>query len=299
MEYEIIEEGQELEFEIWIDFQRGKGDPARVFKAMSGLIESFESINSHLASTYDSSLNATLVLDEIESGSIKAKFRDFIEGLPDEALKEAEWKKIIGHFLLKSKYVLLEWLKDREEIVDREDVRVLEGELVKVAEETDLKLLPAYSAPQVEVILGDIHSVQESLAHLEIEDKAIFRYESNEIEFNQKLNISNEVVRDVLTKEVVSSSGEKIVKVKKPDYLGQSMWAFQYDGRSIEAKITDQGWLSEFQSRITDIKPGDSLRVILYEEISYGYEHEVVHRHYEIESVKEIIKPSSQSKMTF
>ncbi len=299
MELQIVEEEQELEFEIRIDFERGKGDPARVFKAMSGLIESFESINSHLASTYDSALNATLVLDEIEAGSIKAKFRDFIEGLPDEALKEAEWKKIMGHFLLKSKYAILEWLKDRDEVVDREDVRVLEGELVKVAEETDLKLLPAYSAPQVEVILSDIHSVQESLAHLEREDSAVFSYEGNEVEFNQDLNISNEVVRDVLTKEIVTSSGEKIIKVKKPDYLGQSMWAFQYDGRAIEAKITDQNWLAEFQSRITDIKPGDSLRVILYEEISYGYEHEIVHRHYEVESVKEIIKPPRQNKIGF
>ena len=299
MEFQLMKEAKELEFEILINFERGKGDPARIFKAMSGLIESFESINAHLAGTYDNSLNATLVLDDIESGSIKARFRDFIEGLPDEALKEAEWKKIMGHFLLKSKYKILEWLSERDEVVDREELRVLEGELVKVAEETDLKLLPAYAAPRPEVLLSDIHSVQESLAYLEDEDSASYSYEGKVIEFNKDLNISNEIVREVLTKEVVSSSSEKIIKVKKPDYLGQSMWAFQYDGRAIEAKITDQDWLTEFQSRLTEIKPGDSLRVILYEEISYGYEQEIVHRHYEVESVKEIIRPPRQNKIGF
>lgn len=72
---------EENEFEIKIDFKPGEGDPARIFKAMSGLIDSFQSLDSHLASSFDVGLDASLVLDNISAGSIKAKFRDLIEGL--------------------------------------------------------------------------------------------------------------------------------------------------------------------------------------------------------------------------
>jgi hypothetical protein len=175
----------------------------------------------------------------------------------------------------------------------------LEGELLRIAEETDLKKLPAYRAPTAGEILTDIHAVQESLSVLGDRDVATYRYGENEVEFNQDLNISNEIVREVLTKEVVKSSAQRIVKVKKPDYLGQSMWSFQYDGRAIEAKISDADWLVKFQSRAIDVRPGDSLRVLLYEEISYGYEAEIVHRHYEVENVYEIILPPKQHRIDF
>jgi len=290
---------EENEFEIKIDFKPGEGDPARVFKAMSGLIDSFQSLDSHLASSFDIALDASLVLDNISSGSIKAKFRDLIEGIPDEALKEAEWKKILGHFLLKAKYAILKWLQDKDEISHRDDVRVLEHDLVRLAEETDLKQLPAYTSPSAEVLLSGILGVQESLSYLSEGDSATYRYGEHVVSFNRELQISNEIVRDVLTKEVVKSSSKRIVKVKKPDYLGQSMWGLQYDGRSISAKITDTDWLFLFQRRKLDVKPGDSLRVMLYEEISYGYEGEIVHRHYEVEKVYEIIKPPKQGNITF
>ena len=287
------------EFEIKIDFVPDNGDPARVFKAMAGLIDAFQSIDSHLASSFDISLDATLILHEVKTGSIKAKFRDLIKGLPDEALKDASWKKIIGHFLVKAKYGLLNWLEDKTEIIHRDDVRILEGTLTEIAEETNLKLLPAYSSPSAEALLSDIHLIQESLTVLEDEDTVFYKYDHHEVKFNRELQISNEVIREVLTQEVVKSSSRRILKVKKPDYLGQSMWSFHYDGRAIEAKIVDIDWLTKFQNRDIEVKPGDSLDVKLYEEISYGYEGEVVHRYYEVEKVYKIIRPPNQKKLKF
>ena len=128
---------------------------------------------------------------------------------------------------------------------------------------------------------------------------ASYEYNGNSVPLNKDLNISNEVVREVLTKEVVKSSGERVLKVKKPDYLGTSKWQFKYDGRAIEAKITDSEWLGMFQGRKEDVRPGDSLRVLLYEEISYGYDGEVVHRHYEIEKIYEVIRPPTQGQIGF
>lgn len=266
---------------------------------MSDLIEAFKSLDANLLSSFDVALSASLVLDEVEAGSLKARFRDVITGIPDEALKDGEWKKVLGHFLLRAKYALLAWLNDQDETVSRDDVRKLESEILQIAEETNLKQLPAYAAPRADILLADIHSVQKSLAYLEEEDFAVYRTGEYEVQFNRHLDFSSDVVREVLTKEVVKNSSRQVIKVKKPDYLGQSMWSFQSGGRSIEAKITDFGWLYEFQSRAIDVRPGDSLRVLLYEETSYGYEGEVVHRYYEVEKVYEVVRPSSQQDIQF
>ncbi len=294
-----IDDNKSDGFELVINFSPNEGDPARIFKTMSGLIESFQDIEKHLISTIDLSLSANLVLEDVEKGSLKARFRGLIEGIPDEALKDAEWKKIIGHFLLRSKKTILVWCAGKNEIKSIESVKALEGQLLKLAEETELKNFPAYAPIPVETLLSDIGKVQESLQHLEGDDKATYKFNNEEIGLNRELVISNEVVREVLTQEIIKSSGTKILKVKKPDYLGQSMWGFVYDGRAIDAKITHEEWLIDFQSRKVDVKPGDSIKVVLYEEISYGYEAEVVHRHYEIEKVFEIIKPPQQRDIGF
>lgn len=284
-------------FDIVIDFRPSEGDPARVFKAMSGLVDSFQELDRHLASSIDASLETQLLLEDVERGSLKARFGNFIEGIPDEALKDGDWKKLAGHFLLRSKYKILEWCSDRDEISDRLSVDALEGELLVLAEESNIKQLPAYAPIRAETLLSDIQNVQNSLVPLISEDKAIYSADQGIIEFNRDLIVSEEVVRDVLTREVVKTSSKRILKVKKPDYLGQSMWGFVHDGRAIDAKVTDQDWLLQFQNRGVDVKPGDSIRAMLYEEISYGYEGEIVHRHYEVENIYEIIKPPRQGKM--
>lgn len=286
-------------FEISIDFTPGEGDPTRVFRAMSGLIEALQSIDTHLMSTMSVSLEAKLVLDDIEKGSLRAILHSLISGIPDDALKNVDWKKALGHFLHKSKYAILRWLEKRDKINDRDEVRVLEGELLEIAQATDVKRLPAYAPVPAEALLSDIHSVQESLSHLEREDSATYRDGESEVTLNRNLEISNEVVRDVLTKEVISSSGIKILKVKKPDYLGQSMWVFLHEGRAIEAKILDEEWLVLFQARSIEVRPGDSLKVELLEAISYGYEGEIVHRQYEVQRVIEVIRAPTQTGMNF
>jgi hypothetical protein len=287
------------DFEITIDFTAGEGDPSRVFRAMSGLIDAMKSFDAHLAEAFDSSLDATLVLEEVSAGSVRAKLRNVIIGVPDEALKDGDWKKLMGHFLLRGKYILLKWLDETPKLEHRDDIRVLEGELLSAAEETNLKQLPAYAPPRAEVLLSDIQAIQRSMAVLEEQDTACYSYDDKTIEFNRDLSVSEEIVREVLTREILKQAGTRIVKVKKPDYLGQSMWGLQFDGRAIDAKISDSDWLDRFQSRQIDVRPGDSLKVTLYEEISYGYDGEVVHRHYEVEKVHETIRPSRQGGMAF
>lgn len=288
-----------LDFEFTIDFVAGEGNPARVFQAMSGLINAMRAFDAHLAEAFDSSLDAELVLEEVSAGSLRARLRNIIVGIPDEAIKDVDWKKLLGHYLLRCKYVLLKWLDETPKLTDRSDIRVLEGDLLRAAEETNLRQLGAYAAPSAEVLLADIQAIQRSMEVLEDQDAAFYSYNDKVIAVNRRLLLSDMTVRDVLTRNVVKQSSTRVVKVKKPDYLGQSMWGLQLDGRAIDVKIGDSDWLVLFQSRQVDVSPGDSLLVTLYEEISYGYDGEVVHHQYEVEKVHETIRPPRQGGLTF
>lgn len=81
------------DLEIRIEFERGVGDPGRIFKAMAGLIEATEKLGSHLALSIGTNVKTVMVLQNVEAASLKALLRTVVSELPDEALKAGETKK--------------------------------------------------------------------------------------------------------------------------------------------------------------------------------------------------------------
>ena len=275
--------------EIRIEFERGAGDPSRVFRAMAGLIESTQQLDSHLALSIGANVRTALVLQDVEAASLKAKLKTIIEEIPDEAVKAGEVKKVIGHFLFKAKHKVLDWCSERDSIKSRDEVKQLEAELHVLAEQSDIKLLPAYAPVETTTLLSDINAVKGALDCLESNDIATFKSPLGTSSFNPALTVSDDMVRELVTSETIASQGERILKVKKPDYLGNSKWDFKYGAHMIEAKVLDAGWLIRFQNSQEPVLPGDSLRVVLREAVSYGYDNEIVHTDYDVIEVLGVI----------
>ena len=80
-----------------------------------------------------------------------------------------------------------------------------------------------------------------------------------------------------------------ILKVKKPDYLGASMWELRHGEHNWSARIEDDEWLHRFQTRDVDVRPGDSLRALVRTDVRYGYHNEVVSEHRTILKVLETL----------
>src|SRR5690606_39765163 len=99
------------------------GSPSLVFHSMGELIDAFSQLDQVLAGIVAEGSRAEIVLDEVTGGSIRSKLRSVIADIPDDALKDGEWKKVLGHFLVRGKHVLLEWLKENPEITQLEQVR--------------------------------------------------------------------------------------------------------------------------------------------------------------------------------
>ena len=228
-------------------------------------------------------------MHDIQASSLKARLRNIVEDLPDEALKQAEFRPLIGHFLVKAKHKVIDWCSDKKEITNKTEIKQLQNDIKQLAEGTNIKQIPAYVEPDTESLLLDINSMRNALAILEADDYATFESEEGISRFNKEMKISAEIIQEYLTCEKIVSTGEKIFKVKKPDYLGFSMWAFKYQKKSIDVKISDEKWLNAFQKRDVQVLPGDSVRAIVSEEVSYGFDNEVIQSHYEIIEVLEVL----------
>lgn len=278
-------------FSLYIDYRKSEGEPSRVFHAMGELIDNFAELDQQLIGIIAEPVGTELVLDDVEAGSLRSKLRNLILEIPDEALGKLEYKEIVGHFLVKAKYLVANWLSENKQVTSLEQVQDLQRQLIATAEETGIKQLPVYAPIDTRRLLSCINSIDQSISYLDSRD--VVRYESpyGNVEIPHAAHLSDTIIQEILTKEVLISDDIRIVKVKKPDYLGRSQWVLKYAGHNINASIDHTGWLLSFQAGDVDLMPGDSLRVLMHEEVAYGYNMEVVHVSYSIREVIEVIKP--------
>ena len=136
------------DFCIEIDFQKGSESPSRVFRAMSELIETFEAFDVALVQSIDAKIEPVTIIEDIEAGSIKAWLRTILKEVDDDALKNIDWKPAIGKYLVKAKYLIINFIENKTQIVNREEINNLEFQILQSAEETDVKRFPSYAPVQ-------------------------------------------------------------------------------------------------------------------------------------------------------
>ncbi|MFH0757372.1 MAG: hypothetical protein V2B15_08805 [Bacteroidota bacterium] len=285
------------DFCIEIDFNKNSENPSRIFQTMSDLIKSFQELDNDLIRGIDSKIEPTLLLEDIEAGSLRSWFTNKIKGIPDEALKTGDWKAILGHYLVKAKFIIINNLEGKTQITDAKIIEDIQSDLHREAQKTDVKSFPNYTPIQLPKLVSNIDRLNKSLKGLENNDGVIFKSGYGDASFNLELDFTAEEIEDLITKETIESTTEMILKVKKPDYLGLSMWDFKLGSKLISAKILHTDWLLDFQERKKDIRPGDSIRAMVRTTTKYGFNYELVGYSYEITEIKEIIPVTNPRKL--
>ena len=227
------------QFEIVINFSKG-GSPNRVFRSMTDLIDSFQDLDSTLAEVIGIKVDNTLVLEDIQKGSLKTIIRNLVQDVPDEDLRDGNFKRILGFYLVKGKYAVLNWCQETPKLTSPDQVDALEGELLRIAEETNINKIPAYRPPDRVKLLTNISSIQKSTKCLTKDDTVDYNCEDGSSRITDAIEISDAIVQDVLTREILDDRSEAILKVKNPDYLGISKWIFKFQGHAIDVSITHQ-----------------------------------------------------------
>lgn len=286
-------------FNLYINFEKSSSNPSRVFKTMSEMLDGFQVIDSHLLAPFNLKVEPILLLEDIQTGSLRTVVKNVLRGVDDEAINNLNWKKILGGFLLQGKHSLLKWIETRERIENRQDLEVLSKEIYQLAGQTQILHLPTYSPIPLSIIANDISLISSALQHLGPNDYADYQAAGITSKFNNRFIFDAEFTEEILTQEVITNKSTVLIQVKKPDYLGESMWEFKHAEHLIKAKIEDAEWLKRFQLRKVEVLPGDSLRVILETSTHHGADGEEIVTYYKVLKILEIKKAGRDIQLEF
>lgn len=279
----------DVHFGLEIDFKPNTPDPARIYRSMTDLIEACQSIDIKLAGTFGVQITPVLFLEDIQTGSLTTFLRSMLESVDEEGLKSLDWKKLIGSYLVKGKRVIVNYLKDRETIQGSDEIHDLQRVIAGAAEEAGALEVPGYTPPPAMEVAQCVLLLSESTLPLGADDHAKYLSPDGQSEINTSFRVTPERIEEVLTQRTIVNHRDLILKVKKPDFLGDSMWDFRHDNKKLTAKVADSKWLEEFHQRKVTLYSGDALDVAAEETVKYGYDQEVLATHYEIVQVRAVI----------
>jgi hypothetical protein len=284
----------DADFAFTINFERGSGDPRRVFDAASLLIDAFEELDEAVAGAVDSKIQTVMVLEDVEASSLKVWLKNVLHRIDDGAIKDLEWKKAVGAALLKAKYLVLRWL-DKEQTNAGTAIDIVREELRAIARETDVKHSPDYAPVHEGKLVASMDKIQEAKRALGPKDTLIIESDQDtyEVDLSKTWEPSDVVKVENLTE--TTSEGELILRIKKPDLLGSSVWQFSHGRATISAPIHDEKWLADFHYRKIALHSGDALRVLVKTIFNYDKKGVLVDQKIEILKVKEVIKGDGET----
>jgi hypothetical protein len=131
-------------FGVKITYGRNS-NPANVFRALSDLVNSFQELDRHLLMSIDIDIQPVMLLEDVEQGSIIAWLKDALQSLDDKDIEELNFKKIVGTFLNKARYTIIDFTQKNTAVDSKEQIEQLQQKIINQAEESNIKKLPIYS----------------------------------------------------------------------------------------------------------------------------------------------------------
>ena len=229
-----------------------------------------------------------MMLEDVEVGSLKIWLRNALTSTDDQALKDLDWKPAVGKYPVRAKYMVMSWIDDDSTPRSLTDLR---KNLQILASETDVRRLPDYPPPDPSALVDAAQRIQTAKDILLPSDKAFLEPGDQRLEIDISVRLDPDQLADMATKETITMPpAQMILAVKKPDYLGASKWDFRLGKRAISARIEDHDFLSGFQGRKQDVRPGDALRCMVAVEMRYGFDNEMISETYVISKVSKVIE---------
>jgi len=282
------------DFAIQVPVVLGSSDPARVFESAASLIRALQGNDTDLAQSIHPDLVPELRLRSIEVGSLRAWLSSTLKEVPDEELRKGNWKAAMGPFLIRLKYAIIRFL-DRKGTsrIEKSDLDELRAEFNRLKKEVEeLRVLPVQPSTPRAVIVKCVQRITSVTCLLPADKKMSFLSSDGTASLGYMPQLADEQVRELIRTKHLTDEREMSVKVKKPDYLGNSMWDVIVQGQSqtVPAKMEDAKWLSEFHARRIDLRPGDALLAVVKIDVYLDEHNEEIDKHVFIKQVNGIIR---------
>ncbi|MBB4634853.1 hypothetical protein [Longimicrobium terrae] len=281
-------ESREILIRVRIDYVRDSPDPARVFRAMSRTIEAIRHLEDDLAKSVAVSIQPVVLLQDIEAGSLVTWIKTTLDVLGDDTGLSTGWELPTARYLRRAVIAVLSFIEDRETISTEEEAVTLQRNLVEIANDSGATLLQSGPVPMPN-LYKDLREFGAAAAELGPGDTASVSSAGESVSLNPRFRLSSDESQRLLTRAVSTNKAVLSLVVKKPDYLGASMWEVRYDDRVVDAKILDGDWLNQFQSGSVPLAPGDGLRAETVIEIHKGENGTTVAEHYYVTKVLRVL----------
>lgn len=291
----VVSSGR-ADFGFKIDFVRDTEDPARVFRAFSGLIDFCQVTDKTLIKYLDIDIEPDLLLDNIDQGSIRVWLKLFFKSVNNN-LSDLDLK-LLSSYLVESKSCIIKFINKRDTIKSHSEFLELQDKLIPLAKNTNTNTLGIYTPPNDKDLLLSIDKFQLASSELQAADKLYYLTRSSNLPVNRNFSISPESIDNLLIEEPIKSEQVMILKVKKPDYLGESKWKFIRDRGAIDVKINDLEWLKKFKQREVIIAPGDAVKAKVEVVTKYDFQGKLISTQHTIQEVIEVIPKPPDNQLS-
>lgn len=283
----------DADFGITIDFKRGESDPVKVFEAMADIFTAFGQLDRLTLGAVDPSIQPVMVLEDVEAASITGWVKSKIESIDDQALKEFDLKQQFGKYAVKAKYRVLEYLDKREQVLQRRRLEQLQSDLRLLAEQSGIPTRYFDQSIPLRDLVVPLDSIQAAKKLLGHGERLVIRSDGAEYQVNLS---STDKPSDVLKPDEKNTSTGRmkmVLLVRKPDYLGNSLWEFRHGETRLSAHIKDENWLTKFRLGEELVVPGSALDCIVQYEYKYDDRGELLSATHDVIEVLAVLSPPS------
>ncbi len=209
-----------------------------------------------------SEIQTTFILEDLRRSSIKVFLRNVLKNVNDDALRDLDWKKQVGAYLVKAKYAAISWLDEQSDENAPRKISDLTSEVTKLAKQTDTRRLPDYPEPNKTHLAQAMDHFQEEKAKFKDSDKVTITLDEREYSVVLENTWSpSEHLSEEEEERELSNEADMFLIIRKPDFLGNTQWQFKHGRNSLSLPVEDGQWLEKFKAGEFPIKPGDALRV--------------------------------------
>jgi hypothetical protein len=288
------------DIEIKIDFKEDDGSAARVFEIASSLIHAFEDLDRVLTTSVDSSIRTTLILEDIEKSSLKILLRNVLKSLDDQALKDLDWKKQVGTYLLQAKHAALKWLDQDMPEGATAPIEDLTDHIRELAQATDVRHLPDYPPLNNARIAQPLDAIQRAKRRFKPGEGLTITLDDREYSVDLTSHwLPSDHLPKTTAESELSNDVHMVLVIRRPDLLQDTQWQFRHGKTTVAAPIADHDWMDQFRAGAFPLKPGDALRVLMRFEYKYDANGDLIEQKTSIVRVFEVIPAPGTPKELF
>lgn len=282
---------QQSSFSIYIDYDTEAQGASRVFRAMASMIEAVQNLDRDLAATVRSDLQVVSQLKDVEASSLKALVESltrYVDGEPqtEQGLTRA------SEFIERAREQIIDYVGGHSTVETRDDVKELRRAISIIAEDTGVDQVLTYATPPPRVLLERMQELGQATQELAPTDRLEYASARKLVPVNERFTIGAGRIEELITERTEEGVVNIVLVVKKPDYLGTSMWQFKFDSKLVEAKISDADWLSRFHAREIELQPGDGIHAEVGAIIRKDQEGRIVSEKYTVQRVLGVVRAS-------